>query len=255
MFSTYTSFKSYKYTQTTDGVNDYYVGIDGTNGFSITPFQGHTNFTFNILINVPTQINSATAVARFLEIANSARTSLFGNDFGNSTGTLTNEYVTIFTNLASIVRASGVTSATSIPAGWHMFTLVVSAAVARYMIDGIEVALTDGSGGRPQGATVGFTANKIALMGTTAGGAYYGCTWREALLLSTVWAEANALAAYKYYTRNGNVTLAYSKKTMWKYLGSTSGRAQIIALYKGDESGSDLLESKTTASDLTKTGF
>jgi hypothetical protein len=254
--ATRTSAKSYKYVQATNGTDEYYVGIDGTNGFSITPFASHTNFTFNVLVNFPSVITSATAVGRMLEIANSGRTSLYGNDIGGFTGTLTNEYIGLFTLISGITRSSGVTSASSIPAGWHMITISVSATVVRYCIDGVEVAMTDGGAGRPQNATNGFTVNKMSLMGTTAGGAYVPTTgWREACLLNTIWSEANALMVYRYYTRNGGVTLANSDRSIWKYLSSSSGRAQIIALYKGNESAGDLLDSKTTASDLTKTGF
>lgn len=255
MFATHSGFSSYRYLQTTDGTNDYYVGINGTNGFVITPFQGHTSFTFSILINFGSVIDSATTVKRILEIANSARTAIYGNDLGAFTSTLTSEYIGLFTLISGVTRARGVTSATSIAAGWHHIVLAVSGVAPKIIIDGVEITSTNGTGGAPVNATAGFTANQVSLMGTTAGGAPFGCTWREAALLNTAFVQANALDLYQYYTRNGNVSLANSRRSIWRYLGTTTGRSQIIELYKGNESGTDLLASKAAASDLTKTGF
>lgn len=256
MINTLSGFKSYKYTQTTDGTNDYYVGIDGTNSFSITPFAGLADITFNILINFPSQVDSTDAQARLLEIANSARTSLFGVDVGAYSGLLTNEYIGLFTNIAGAVKTSGVVTATSISAGWHMITVSMAATAIVLCVDGVLRSVTAGSTGAPVNITSGFTANRLSLMATTAGGVPYGCTWREAMLLNTGWAEANALIMYNYYTRDGNVPLGNSNRSAWRYMVTPAARAQILELWKGNESGTDLLPSKNASSGkLTKTNF
>src|SRR5688572_32322436 len=246
MINTLSGFKSYKYTQTTDGTNDYYLGTDGTNSFAISPFAGLADVTFNILINFPSQIDSTDAQARLLEIANSARTSLFGVDIGAYSGLLTGEYIGIFTNLAGAVKTSGVVTATSISAGWHMITVSMGAAAISLCVDGVLRTVTAGSTGPPVNVTSGFTANKMSLMASTAGSVPYGCTWREAMLLNVGWNEATALLLYNYYTRGGNVPLGNSNRSAWRFLITPTSRALIIELWKGNESGTDLLPSKTS---------
>lgn len=254
MVATNSGFASYKYLQTTDGVNDYYLGTDGTNSFSITPFAARVDMTFNVLINFTATVDSSTVVARMLEVANSARTSIYGNDLGAFTNQLTNEHMGLFTSLAGTVRSAGVVTG-SITAGWHMITISIASAVITMCVDGIIRAKTDGSFGPPVNATSGFTANKLSLMGTTVGSAVFGCTWREAMILTVGWSAANALLLYNYYTRDGNVSLAKSRRSAWRYMVTPTARGQIVALWKGNESGTNLLESKTSASNLTKTNF
>lgn len=244
------------FPQTTDGTNDYYVGIDGTNGFAISPFAGISTMTFSILINFPSTINSSTSGQRIVEIADSTRTNLFGIDIGNFTGGLTNEYIGVFTNISAANRASGVTTGGgSISAGWHMISVRVNSTAVVITIDGVDQTLTNNATGRPVTISTGYTANKMSLMATTAGGVPVGCEWRDALFLNTALSAAQMDDLYNFYTKDNNVPLEFSDRSAWKYYGSTSGRSQVIAFYSGKESGSDLLDNVNTARDLTKTNF
>lgn len=244
------------FNQTTDGVNDYYLGIDGTGGFSITPFSNINEMTFNILVNFPSTINSASTGTRLLEIANSTRTSLFGIDVGNFTGGLTNEYLGVFTNIASVVRASGVADGGSITAGWHMISVSVNTLAVVISVDGVNKTITNNATGRPITITGGYTANRIGLMATAAGGVPTGCTWREAALLNNALPIANMTDLYNYYTKDGNIALGISDRTARKYYGAVLGYGSFLALYKGNESGSVIVDTRTPGvRDLVKTNF
>jgi hypothetical protein len=243
------------YTQTTDGTNDYYVGIDGTNGFSITPFQGVSNMTFNVLINFPSIINAASSVKRIVEISDAARTNIFGIDLGNFTGGLTNEYIGVFTSIGGVVRASGVTDGGSISAGWHMISVRVNPSAVVITIDGVNKTITDNGTGRPVTISTGYTATRLALMGTTAGGVPFGCTWREAVFMNSGFTSAQMADMYNYYTDDVNTAIVESNRSLWKYFGAPGSRSQILGFYQGNESGSDLLDRVNTARDLTKTNF
>lgn len=251
----YWNTKNRVYTQTTDGTNDYYVGINGTNGFSITPFSSIDTMTFSILINFTSTVNSSTSGARILEISDSTRTNLFGIDIGNFTGGITNEYLGVFTLIGGITRASGVADGGSISAGWHHIGVRVNPSSVVIAVDGVGKTLTNNVGGRPLTITTGYTANRISLMATTAGGVPLGCTWREALCMSGSLDATQMDDLLNFYTRDKNVPLGFSDRSVWRYLGTPTGRAMILALYKGNESGSDLLDAVDTARDLTKTNF
>jgi hypothetical protein len=252
-----TAFHSYKYTQTTDGTDDYYVGIDGVNSFSITTFQGLNLGAMNALINFPSTVDSSTAVARILEWSNSTRTHQFAWCIGNFTTVLTNDYYGCFYNYNSGVtlHAKGITSAGSITAGWHMVSIVVEASLARLLIDGVAIAGATGPQGDVDQVTFGFTPDRMALMATTAGTVPLGCTWRDLAVFNIAPSDADMLKLYNYYTHDGNVSLANSRRTLARYLIYWSG-SSIVELYKGNESGTDLLGSiNSTAHKLTKTNF
>lgn len=244
-----------KFVQTTDGTNDFYLGDDGVNGFSITPFTGRASMCFNIIINLPSTINSSSASSRLFEISNTARTSLYSFDIGAYTGSLTGEFIGAFRSLAGATRVTGCTTGGgSIAAGWHMLT-VRQGATAQILVDGVALAMTNGASGAITDATFSFTPTRAALMAATSGVVPTGCDWREALFLNSSFSDAGILALYNYYTSNGAVPLGNSNKSAVKFFGTTSGRAQVIALYRGQESGTDLLDYIATASDLTKTNF
>jgi hypothetical protein len=242
-------------TQTTDGTNDYYVGIDGTNGFSITPFAGVSNMTFSILVNFPSTINAASSGRRIVEISDATRTNLFGIDVGNFTGGLTNEYIGVFTNISGVNRASGVTDGGSITSGWHMISVRVNSSAVVITVDGVNKTITDNATGRPLTISTGYTATRLALMATTAGGVPTGCTWREAVFLASGFTSTQMDDMHHYYTDDVNTPLVNSNKSLWKYFGSPTSRSLILAFYSGNESGSDLLDRVNTARDLTKTNF
>lgn len=252
-----TSFHSYKYEQTTDGVDDYYLGIDGTNSFSITTFQGLNLGSMNALINFTSTVDSTTAVARILEWSNATRTHQFAWCIGNFTTVLTGDYYGCFYNHNSGVtlRAKGITSAGSISAGWHMVSIVVEANLARLLIDGVAIAGTAGPQGDVNEISFTFTPDRMALMATTAGTVPLGCTWRELAVFNTAPSDANLLKLYNYYTHDGNVSLANSRRSISRFLFFSSS-SEIIELYKGNESGTDLIPSiNPTAHKLTKTNF
>lgn len=243
------------YTQTTDGTNDYYVGIDGTNGFAIAPFQGISTMTFHALINFPSTINSASTATRVLEISDTSRTNIYGIDIGAYTGALTNEYIGTFTNLAGAVRSTGCTDGGSITAGWHTVMVKVSAGTVVIAIDGVGKTLTNSAGGAPLTISSGYTATRLGLMAGTNGVIPTGCTFRDVALLSSSLTAANALDLYKYYTKDGNITLAESDRSIWKYMAGSSSYASILGLWQGNESGTNLLGKKSSARNLTKTNF
>lgn len=252
-----TCFHSYRYDQTTDGVNDYYLGIDGTNSFSITTFQALNLGALNILINFTSTVDSATAVARILEWSNATRTHQFAWCIGNFTTVLTNDYYGCFYNYNSGVtlHAKGITSAGSISAGWHMCSIVVEASLARLLIDGVAIAGATGPQGDVDQMTFGFTPDRMALMATTAGTVPLGCTWRECTIFNTAPTDANLLKLYNYYTHDGNVSLANSRRSISRFLFFSSS-SEIVELYKGNESGTDLLGTiSPTTHKLTKTNF
>lgn len=257
MVATNTSFRSYKYTQTTDGVNDYYSGIDGTNGFSIAAFAGKTGMTFSILIDLPTQIDSTSAQRRLLEIADASRTNLMADDLGAFSGLLTNEYIGSAL-VTGTTKVFGRTSAVeTISAGWHHIVLATGdSGVTVTCIDGVQLNGSVGAFGAPLTATSTFTANKIGLMASSAGGVPTACTWREALLVNIAWPIANMQKLYNFYTRDGNVSIEKSDRSAWRFLGTPISRPEIAGLWKGDESGTDLLESvNNSARRLVKTNF
>lgn len=255
MVNTHTSYQPYYYTQTTDGVNDYNVGINGTNGFVITPFQGRIIMSFNILINFPSTVNSSTTQQRIIEISNSARTSLFFLDIGSSSGSLTNEFIAFGTNHGGVIRIVGVVGAGSISAGWHMLTVSVSSITTFLAIDGVSQSLTSGGSGAPVSVSSGFTANQVSIMGSTSGSVPLGCTWRDAVFISETLDSDDAGFIYGFYTRDGNVSLANSDRSFWRHYVSAIVRPNIIAFYSAQANGTDLLDKVSSASDLTKTNF
>jgi hypothetical protein len=252
MIRTHTSFRSYKYTHTTDGVNDHYLGTDAVSGFAIADFAGKTNITVNILINFPALVNEFSAQKRLLEIANSARTGLWTGDIGAFTATLTNEYIGVASLVGGVSKGTGVKDGGNISAGWHMVTFTTSATGSSVLIDGVKPTNTVGSTGDTTAVSTGFTANKFALMASAAGGVPYACEWRECSVYSDAWLTSEILALYKYYTRNGNVTLGNSKRSAARYFPKLS---TLIDLYKGNVSGSALKAHKSATHDLVLTGF
>lgn len=244
------------FPQATDGVNDYNLGTDGTNSFTISTFASITDVTINVLINFPSTVNSTTTGQRIFEIANTARTSLFGIDIGGFTTSVTDEYIGFFTNIAGTLRVAAVnTAAGSISAGWHMITITRNSNI---YIDGVSQTTTFGtSTGPPAVFTNGYTINRLSIMASTSGSVPTAATWREFTILAGNLGSTNVADLYSYYTRQGNVTLANSKETLWKYYGASTGyNTTMLAQWQGKESGTDLLEQKNpTTKKLTKTNF
>lgn len=256
MVITLTDFRSYKYSQTTDGTNDYYSGINGTNGFSITPFANLSGLTFSIIITLPAQIDSTSTQKRLFEVADSTRTNLLAIDLGAFSGTLTNEYIGASLVTGTTKSGGRLSAVESISAGTHLVMVSVGGGSNVIIsIDGSERNATANAFGVPATATSTFTANRVGLMASASGSVPTGATWREAMVINESWPIANHLGLYNYYTRNGNVPIANSDRSAWRYLVTPTSRAKIAALWKGDESGTDLLDSVTTGSDLTKTNF
>jgi hypothetical protein len=240
-----------RYTHTTDGTNDYYLGIDGTNGFSITEFQGRAEGTFHILINVPATINSALAQKIVLEFSDAARTNLWNNDFGAFSGLTTLEYMGLVRVLAGATRALCLRDGGSISTGWHLITFSTSAANSSVAIDGV-VPTVQAFNGNINTITSSFTATRLALMAATNGAAPYGCEWREAAFFIDAWTAQECLDLYNYYTKNGVVSLANTRRSIVHF---GPHKQYLVDVYKGNVSGSDLLAHKNTAHDLTLTNF
>jgi hypothetical protein len=255
MVNTLTDFRSYKYSQTTDGTNDYYSGINGTNGFSITPFAGLTGLTFSIILTLPAPISSVSSQRRIFEVADSTRTNLLAIDLGAFSGTLTNEYIGASLVTGTTKSGGRLSAVETISAGTHLIMVSVGDAFMVISIDGVELADTANAFGLPATATSTFTANRVGLMASASGSVPTGATWREAMVINEAWPFANHEELYKFYTRDGNVSMANTDRTAWRFLVTPTSRAKIAALWKGNESGTDLLDSVTTATDLTKTNF
>lgn len=253
MIKTSTSHHVERYEHTCDGVNDYYSGINGTNGFVITAFQGITNGIINVLMEFPSSIEAADAVTRLFEISNSARTSLTGPSFGAATGLVADEYLTTFTNIAGLIRGAGVTDGGgSVSAGWHMVTFVHNTGVRVY-IDGVPKA-TYSAFPSGDGAVFsnGFTPDRLALFATTAGGVPQGASWREFAIIGTTFNDTDILNLYRFYTVQGNITLENSRRSITKFIKYVP---LLIEVWRANVSGSDLLALKNTAHDLTLVNF
>jgi hypothetical protein len=253
MVKTHTSFRSYTYSHTPDGSNDYYLGTNGVSGFSITDFQGLTNITINILINFPLAISSATAQKIVIEIANSARTGLWIGNLGAFTSLLSNEYVGISSLVGGVAKASGAnTVAETITAGWHMLTFATSGSTSSVSIDSSPPAIDIGGTGAVTTVSTGFTANKLSLMAATNGAAPYGCTWRELSIYSNAWLTADVQNLYRYYTKNQSISLANSKRSAARF---APYRSNLIDLYRANVVSTSLKAFKSSTHDLTLTNF
>lgn len=242
-----------RYEHTCDGVNDYYSGINGTNGFVITAFQGVTNVVINVLMEFPSSIEAADAVTRLFEISNSGRTSLVGPSFGNATGLFADEYITSFSSIAGLIRGAGVTDGGgSISAGWHMITVVNNTGVRIY-VDGVPKATyTAFPSGDGAVFTNGWTPDRLALFATTVGGVPQGASWREYAIIGTTFNDTDILNLYNFYTVQGNITVENSRRSITKFIKYVP---LLIEVWRGNVSGSDLLGTKNAAHDLTLTNF
>lgn len=256
MINTISAFRSYYDTQTTDGTNDYYSGINGTNSFSITPFAGLTGMTFSILINFPVQIDSTVSQRRLFEVADSTRTNLLAFDVGAFSGALTDEYIGVSLVTGTTKSSARCNAAESIAVGWNHIAISVGSAVnPTIAINGVSFTVTNNAFGAPQTATSTFTANKVGLMASSSGSVPTAATWREALVINQYSSIGAIQGLYNYYTRNGNVPLANSKRSAWRYLVTPSSRATIAGFWRGNESGTNLLDMTASTGNLTKTNF
>jgi hypothetical protein len=238
-------------THTTDGTNDYYVGINGVNGFSITDFQGLSACTIHMLINFPAIVNSATAQKILLEASDDARTNLWAAQLGAFTGLTTLEYIGVSRLLAGNNRALTIRDGGSISAGWHLVTFSSSAANTSVTIDGVTQSPT-AFNGTITNFTAGFTATRLAFMAATSGAAPYGAEWRELSIYSDAWLSSAITDLHNYYLMNGNLTLGTSRRSVLDFLPK---RPTLVEHYSGLVSGSTLKASLKSSHDLTLTNF
>jgi hypothetical protein len=231
-----------------DGVNDYAVGVHGTNGFSISDFIVSGDFMLNAIVNFDTPVNGQDVGTRLFMIRNTSSTVGYIIGMGNQTSGVANEIIEINKNFdPDFWRAYS--DATAELSGWHMVTITQTSTNGfRIYIDGTRVDNVTSTTNPTSTTLTGCT--QIYLASSLGTGQYANVSYRQmSYWKGRTFADADVTTLWNFYTTTGTVPIGDSTVDMATDTGYFSDAA-LKELWKGDVSSGELV-----ASVKTKAGF